>query len=186
MTYSIETQGADRLASLFGALETEVARAQVNAINAGATEFRRGFVDDIHQATGLKKKLLRERIRIRRAKQANPQARLVPDSQGLPITEYVWRPEPAGHPTRARILIRWFGGWKVAAGFVNPEADTPLPMKTITSRGRLRRPVLAHGISVAAAFKVARDDGRLDRYGARLAEIFEDKLADQLARRRNQ
>lgn len=96
MTYSIETQGADRLASLFGALETEVARAQVNAINAGATEFRRGFVDDIHQATGLKKKLLRERIRIRRAKQANPQARLVPDSQGLPITEYVWRPEPAG------------------------------------------------------------------------------------------
>lgn len=183
MTYSIEAQGADRLASLLGALDTEVARAQVNAINAAATEFRRGFVDDIHRGTGLKKKLVRERIRVSRAKQKSPVARLVPDSQGLPITEYTWRAEPAGHPTRARVLIRWFGGWKVAAGFVNPETDRPLPMKTITSRGRFRRPVLAHGISVAAAFKIVRDDGRLDRYGARLAEIFEEKLADQIARR---
>jgi hypothetical protein len=183
MTYSVITQGEDRLGELFGALEKEVLRAQVNTLNAAGTEFRRDFVDDIHQATGLKKKLLRQRIRISRAKQKTLQAKLVPDSQGLPITEYTWRPEPAGHPTRARILIRWFGGWKVAAGFINPEADRPLPMKTITSKGRFRRPVLAHGISVAAAFKVARDDGRLDKYSARLAEIFEEKMADQVARR---
>jgi len=43
--------------------------------------------------------------------------------------------------------------------------------------------VLAHGVSVAAAFKYVRDDGRLDRYAARLAEIFEEKLEDQINRR---
>jgi len=183
MSYTLQTQGADRLAELFGAMTREVDRAERNALNAAATEFKRGFVKDISAGTGLKKKLVRARIRVSRAKGAASEARIIPDSQGLPITEYTWRPEPAGHPTRARILIRWFGGWKVAAGFVNPESARPLPMKTITSRGRLKKPVLAHGVSVAAAFKYVRDDGRLDRYAARLAEIFEEKLEDQINRR---
>jgi len=183
MSYTLQTQGADRLAKLLGSLPKETERAQRNALNTGATEFKRSFVDDISAGTGLKKKLVRGRIRVSRAKGSDGEARVIPDSRGLPITEYTWRPEPAGHPTRARVLVRWFGGWKVAAGFVNPEADRPLPMKTITSRGRLRRPVLAHGFSVALAFKHVRDDGRLDRYAARLAEIFEEKLEDQINRR---
>ena len=182
MSYTLQTQGADRLSSLLGSIPKETERAQRNALNAAATEFKRGFVNDISAGTGLKKKLVRGRIRVSRAKGAGD-ARIIPDSQGLPITEYTWRPEPAGHPTRARVLIRWFGGWKVAAGFINPEADRPIPMKTITSRGRLRRPALAHGVSVAAAFKYVRDDGRLDRYSARLAEIFEEKLEDQINQR---
>ncbi|KMQ75300.1 phage tail protein [Marinobacter subterrani] len=183
MSYTLQTQGADRLASLLGAFDKETERAQKNALNAAASEFKRGFVNDISAGTGLKKKLVRGRIRVSRAKGAAGEARIIPDSQGLPITEYTWRPEPAGHPTRARILIRWFGGWKVAAGFINPESERPLPLKTITSKGRRRRPVLAHGVSVAAAFKHVRDDGRLDRYSARLAEIFEEKLEEQINRR---
>jgi len=183
MSYTLQTQGADQLSELLGALPKETDRAQRNALNSAATEFKRGFVNDISAGTGLKKKLVRRNISVRRAKGERMEARIIPVSQGLPITEYIWRPEPAGHPTRARILIRWFGGWKVAAGFINPEADRPLPMRTITSRGRLKRPILAHGLSVASAFKHVRDDGRLDRYSARLAEIFEEKLEDQINRR---
>jgi len=184
MSYTLQTQGADRLAALLGALPDETERAQRNALNAAATEIKRSFVDEISGGTGLKKKLVRQGIRVSRAKRATSEARIIPDSQGLPITEYTWRPEPAGHPTRARVLIRWFGGWKVAAGFINPESDRPVPLKTITSRGRSRRPMLAHGVSIAAAFKYVRDDEqKMATYAARLAEIFEEKLEDQINQR---
>jgi len=184
MSYRLTIDGMGRLQALLGVTDKEVQRATRNALNTGATEIKRDMVNAINAGTGLKKKLVRARIQVRRAKNANAEARLASDSQGLPITEYIWRAEPTGHPTRARVVIRWFGVWKVAPGFVNPASQIPVPLKTRTPSGVLPRPVLAHGLSVAAAFKRVRDDGRLEKFTFRLAEIAEEKLADQIARRR--
>lgn len=175
MTYTVSGQALDGAIDAISELGELVEVAKLNAINSAAKEFRTEIIGDISSGTGLGRRLVRSRTRVERATKRRDQAKIISSSQGLPITEYTWRQESAGHPTRARILIRWFGAWKVVPGFVNPMSRRPLPMKTIKGS---KRPVLAHGLSVAAGFKVVRDDGRLERYAERLAEIFQEKIQE--------
>lgn len=185
MVFVVSTQGLKATAEMLGALREEASKASTLAVSQVSREIRKEFVDDIHEGTGLKKTLLRAGIRVESTHKKNGwgYARLVSSAKGLPITEYTWRAESAGHPTRARILIRWFGGWKVSPGFINPSSNTPLPLKTDLGATKLRKPALAHGISIAAAFKVVRDDGRASRYGARLAEVYEQNLQQLISNR---
>jgi len=60
-------------------------------------------------------------------------ARLIPSSAGVYVTEYRRWGYQAIDATRARILVGSFKGHKVAAGFVNPSSFARQPLATRSS-----------------------------------------------------
>lgn len=158
-----------------------IQRGVVNSINRTATFVRQTLVKRGTQATGIKGKTLRAKHRIRRARtdRRTPDdylaARVIPSSAGIPVPEYRWRHTPTGsHPTRHRIQVAWPGGWKTAAGFVNPYGQyrAPLTTRLYAYRGD-RSMYLAVAPSAAALFKVIADASLNSAAAARVQQEFQ-------------
>lgn len=198
MSLRVSLGDTKALEELLSATEKEVARAQRNACNRTATAVRRMLAARIQAGTGLPDAFVRGRIRIYRAGGNFGDAKVVPSSAGVPVDRYVWRfvPQPKVM-SRATIFVRWFGGEKPAAGFVNPLGKRQAPLRTYSKReGRpgksgtsraavayvykTEKPESALGPSVAAAARVVIDDAFLAETQALLASHFEKALANQV------
>lgn len=181
----IDMKGLAETVEIFKALPKEAERARINGINRTATEVRREeIVLPMSRDTGIKRKILNDRIRIERAQRGKETARIVPSSAGIPVPEYRYRMQPTAHPTRARILVDWPGGKKVAAGFINPLGKRQAPLRSYNHKGKLSPPETALAPSAAALFKVVVTDEVRGRAADRLQINVDRALMDQIKKRK--
>jgi hypothetical protein len=177
MSVKIVFEGVERAQHLFGLTEREALKAAVSAVNATAAEVRKEMLNETQQATGINMRALQQRSRIRRASTRRAYAEVLASAEGIPVKEYRYRALSTAIPTRAKIMVDFIGGQKMAAGFINPRSQYKLPLRSKNHSGQLRAPEPAWGFSLASAFsRLRKQDGRMDRIQARLAVIFEDKM----------
>src|SRR5690606_23704162 len=111
---------------------------------------------------------------------------------------YRHRADPVdGSKVSARVLVDWWQGEKIAAGFINPSSDRKLPLATRSVRARKltarsKRPHIkeyryeywtpedANGPSAAALFRVAVDNSTREQAADRLAFEFNKDLDEEL------
>lgn len=139
-----------------------------------------------------------KRIIIKRvnARKGRFDARLIPSSAGVYVTEYKrwgWQGIDA---TRGRILVGSFKGHKVAAGFVNPASFARQPWRTRSERARvLKKPAKfdqrasyryktplspALGPSVAFFFKRLTSATTIRWVNRRLEQEFQRRMRREL------
>ena len=163
------------------------------AVRATATDIRREMlVEPIMASTGLKRKILNDRLMLRFDRGpatknsvefagGEHSARIVPSAKGIRVTEFKgWRTD-AIDKTRARILVPWVvGGMKVAAGFVNPSGKKQKPIRTRSRKKALPFARTALAPSVASMLKALYNDRFIGDASDRLAERFELEISKEL------
>ncbi|WP_416311165.1 hypothetical protein [Pseudomonas sp. W03] len=189
---TVSMQGFEGGAERFGIDPKKYLRIEINAINRAGRRIRRVLlVEPISAATGIRQAILHDRISFRTATSNVPQGRIVPSSHGIPARCYKHRAaDPDGTGTRARILVAWWQGEKVAAGFINPRSKRRLPLATRSEKVRNIGPKTrnkhiktyryswgpvpqnAQGPSAAALMGAAVDDARHALASEILAEEF--------------
>lgn len=192
MSMGITMQGFEGGAERFGIDPQKYLRIEVNAINRAGRRIKRVLlVEPISAATGIRPKILHDRIDFRTATSNVPEGRIVPSSHGIPARCYKHRAsDPDGTGTRAKILVAWWKGEKVAAGFINPRSKRRLPLATRSEKARRIGPNTrnrhiktyryswgpvpqnAQGPSAAALMGAAVDDARRALASEILAEEF--------------
>ncbi|MCY1360867.1 hypothetical protein D9M69_475130 [compost metagenome] len=96
-------------------------------------------------------------------------ARIIPSSAGVYVTEYRrWGYQPI-NATRARILVGSFRGSKVAAGFVNPASFARQPLAT---RSSVTRNVKKRGGSFTYTYGAGTQSGVMPAMGPSVAYFF--------------
>lgn len=116
-------------------------------------------------------------------------ARLIPSSSGVYVTEFRrWGFLPVS-PTRARIIVGSFKGSRVAAGFVNPASFARQPWRTRTERRTAKRTYRyesalkpAIGPSIAFFFKRLTNRDTLQFANRRLQNEFQRRYRKELIR----
>lgn len=122
--------------NLLGIDPRKFARMEINAINRAGRRIKRVLiVEPLNAATHVRKQVLNERIRLRTATNKTPMATIVPSSRGIQARLYKHR-AGTGSGSRARILVAWVKGEKVAAGFINPRGTRRMPLATRSERER--------------------------------------------------
>lgn len=122
--------------NLLGIDKRRWARMEINALNRGGRRIKRLLiVEPLNAATHVRKQVLNERIKLRTATNKTPMATIVPSSRGIQARLYKHR-AGAGSGSRARILVAWINGEKVAAGFINPRGTRRMPLATRSERER--------------------------------------------------
>lgn len=186
-------------AAAFGIDEKRFERIQINSTNRTARWAKRVLlVEPFAKATGVRRVIFNDRIRLNLANSNKPEASIVPSSASIPARCYRHRADTVdGSKIRARILVQWWRGEKVAAGFINPASARKLPLATrsvrerkVTARSKRQHikeyrynyavPEDAHGPSAAALFRVAVDDSVRERAADRLAFEFNQDLDKEL------
>ena len=186
-------------AAAFGIEEKRFARIEINSTNRAARWVKRVLlVEPFSKATGVRRVIFNDRIRLDLANTGKPEASITPSSAGIPARCYRHRADAAGaSKVRARVLVDWWRGEKVAAGFINPSSARKLPLATRSVRARnvsakTRNPQVkeyrydyvvpqdANGPSAAALFRVAVDDNTRTLAADRLALEFNLDLDKEL------
>lgn len=195
MSLDVFLQNAEGGDESFGIDLKRYQRMQINAVNRTARWARRVLmVEPFSKATGVRRVIFNDRITLRQATNNTPMASITPSSRGIPARSYKHRADSVnGSKLRARVLVAWWRGEKVAAGFINPSSDRKLPLATHSVAQRTGRagrvktyrynyevPRTAQGPSAAALFQVAIDDGARDQVADRLAEEFNRDLDEEL------
>ena len=96
-------------------------------------------------------------------------ARLIPSSAGVYVTEYKRWGYQAIDATRARILVGSFKGHKVAAGFVNPSSFARQPLAT---RSSVTRMVKRRGGKFTYTYGTGTQSGLMPAMGPSVAWFF--------------
>ncbi|WP_312247304.1 hypothetical protein [Stutzerimonas nitrititolerans] len=183
----------------FGIDEKRFERIQINSTNRAARWVKRVLlVEPFSEATGVRRVIFNDRIRINLANRNVPEASIVPSSASIPARCYRHRADPVdGSKVSARVLVDWWQGEKIAAGFINPSSDRKLPLATRSVRARRltarsKRPHIkeyryeywtpedANGPSAAALFRVAVDNSTREQAADRLAFEFNKDLDEEL------
>lgn len=192
MSMSVSLEGYTSGAERYGIDAKEYARIEINSINRAGRRIKRVLlVEPMSAATGVKKAIFNDRIEFRAATSNIPEGRIVPSGRGIPARSFKHRAvDPDGTGTRARILVAWWNGEKVAAGFINPLSRRRLPLATRSEKARPIRantrnrhiktyrywwgpvPQNAQAPSAAALFAVVMDDARHALAADILAEEF--------------
>lgn len=186
-------------AAAFGIDEKRFARIEINSTNRAARWVKRVLlVEPFSKATGVRRVIFNDRIRLDLANSNRPEASIVPSSASIPARCYRHRADAlSGSKIRARVLVDWWRGEKVAAGFINPASARKLPLATRSVRERNVRPTTrnpgvkeyrydyvvprdANGPSAAALFRVAVDDSTREKAAERLALEFNLDLDKEL------
>ena len=186
-------------AAAFGIDEKRFARIEINSTNRAARWVKRVLlVEPFTKATGVRREIFNDRMRIDKANTGKPEARIVPSSATISARCYRHRADPvSGSKTSARVLVDWWRGEKVAAGFINPSSNRKLPLATRSVRERkvhaktklphikqyryeYRTTEDANGPSAAALFRVAVDDNTRKQAADRLALEFNLDLDKEL------
>ena len=183
----------------FGIDEKRFERIQINSTNRAARWVKRVLlVEPFSEATGVRRVIFNDRIRFNLANRNVPEASIVPSSASIPARCYRHRADPVdGSKVSARVLVDWWQGEKIAAGFINPSSDRKLPLATRSVRARKltarsKRPHIkeyryeywtpedANGPSAAALFRVAVDNSTREQAADRLAFEFNKDLDEEL------
>jgi len=183
----------------FGIDEKRFERIQINSTNRASRWVKRVLlVEPFSEATGVRRVIFNDRIRINLANRNVPEASIVPSSASIPARCYRHRADPVdGSKVSARVLVDWWQGEKIAAGFINPSSDRKLPLATRSVRARKltarsKRPHIkeyryeywtpedANGPSAAALFRVAVDNSTREQAADRLAFEFNKDLDEEL------
>jgi len=183
----IDIPNANRIVQTFEVLPRELKRATVSGINKTITDVRKELTDDIATPTGIKKRIVRGGLRVKRAQQKRQVATIRPISAGIPVAQYRYAVErKPENPTRGRIWVGWPRGRKLAAGFVNPLAriGNTGPVRTRIGKRLLRRPIPALGPSVATLWKSITFDDTMRRAGPKLARYIMSALQTQIGKRK--
>ena len=109
--------------ALRGALDTTASEARQRRYTPHIAPMFRG-------RSWVNKRIVIKRVNARKGRF---DARLIPSSAGVYVTEYKRWGYQALDKTRARILVGSFKGHKVAAGFVNPASFSRQPLATSSS-----------------------------------------------------
>ena len=195
MNFDVAIEGAEGGAESLGIDPKLYERMQINAVNRTGRWVKRVLlVEPLSKATGIKTKILNDRIQLRNATKATPAASIVPSSRGIAARSFRHRAAPVqGSKVRARVMVDWLEGEKVAAGFINPLSTRKLPLATRSVRERkvkkgarnphikqyrynYQTPKNAQGPSAAAMFKVAVTQAMRDQAADKLAEEFNVEL----------
>lgn len=96
-------------------------------------------------------------------------ARLIPSSAGVYVTEYKRWGYQAIDATRARILVGSFKGHKVAAGFVNPSSFARQPL---AARSSVTRMVKRRGGQFTYSYGAGTQSGLMPAMGPSVAWFF--------------
>lgn len=195
MSFDVVFEGADGGAERFGIDEKRYDRMQVNAVNRAARWVKRVLlVQPFSKATGVRRAIFNDRIRLNEARGDSAVAQIVPSSRGIPARSFKHRADAiGGSKVRARVLVAWWRGEKVAAGFINPSSARKLPLATRSVATRQRAsgatrtyryeyqvPRNAQGPSAAALFQAAVDESTHEQAADKLAEEFNLELDREL------
>lgn len=113
------------------------------ALDSTATDARKRRYTPIIAPMFKNRSFVNKRIIIKRVnlKKGRIDARLIPSSSGIEVTDYRRWGYQAINATRARIMVGSFKGHKIAAGFVNPSGAGRKPLSTKSERARnLKKP----------------------------------------------
>lgn len=175
--FHVRSDGFDSVLRNLDLLDEDIRRSGRSAVNKTLTAIRKKLVNEIHRDTGINKRYLRTRLKVRRAGLRRRSGYVVPSSASVPVAEYRGVTLESVSPTRARIYVPWVGGGrKLAAGFVNPRGKMRVPLRSRSHKGRLRSPEPALGPSVAAAVSELFDDDFRAEVQHVLAANFEEAL----------
>ncbi len=199
MSFDISLPHFEDGAAAFGIDEKRFARIQINSTNRTARWVKRVLlVEPFSKATGVRRVIFNDRIRLNLATTNNPEASIVPSSAGIPARCFRHRADSVnGSKVSARVLVDWWRGEKVAAGFINPSSSRKLPLATRSVRERkvhaktklpnirqyryeYRVPEDALGPSAAALFRVAVDASVREQAADRLLLEFNLDLDKEL------
>lgn len=199
MSLSVELLNAEGGEVSLGIDPDVYLRLQINSVNRTARWAKRVLlVEPFSKATGVRRVIFSDRIRLQTASTNRPEALIVPASHGIPARNYKHRGvQVDGTGLRARIMVAWWRGEKVAAGFINPRSRRALPLATRSVRDRNVGPKArnqhikqyrynylvpqdALGPSAAALFKEAVDASTREKVAERLAEEFNRDLDKEL------
>ncbi|WP_371369959.1 hypothetical protein ACA097_09545 [Pseudomonas sp. QL9] len=192
MSMNVAFTGFEGGAERFGIDPKTYARMEINSINRAGRRIKRDLlVEPMSAATGVKRVIFNDRIAFRPATSNVPMGKIVPSSHGIPARSFRHRSfDPDSTGTRAKILVAWWNGEKVAAGFINPLSKRRLPLATRSEKARAVRagtrnphikryryswgavPQNAQAPSAAALMGVMMDDGRQAQAADILAEEF--------------
>lgn len=106
------------------------------AVNTTATQVRKQRFNAPLRAA-FPSGFINKGIVIKRANSKRRDARLIPSSSGVNVTQYKKWTYIRIDRTRARIVVTGPYGRKLAAGFVNPEGRKRLPLSTRSSKARV-------------------------------------------------
>lgn len=193
MSLDVFLQGAEGGDVSFGIDPKLYLRMQINAVNRTARWAKRVLmVEPFSKATGVRRVIFNDRITLRQATNNTPVASITPSSRGIPARNYKHR-AAAIDKLRARVMVAWWRGEKVAAGFINPTSARNLPLATRSVAERTSRsgkaktyrydykvPRDAQGPSAAALFQVAIDPGVMQQVNERLGVEFNIDLDKEL------
>jgi hypothetical protein len=195
MSLDVFLQNAEGGDASFGIDLARYQRMQINSVNRTARWARRVLmVEPFSKATGVRRAIFNDRLTLRQATNNTPVASITPSSRGIPARSYKHRGDPInGSKLRARVLVAWWRGEKVAAGFINPSSSRKLPLATRSVAQRTSRagkaktyqynyevPRTAQGPSAAALFQVAVDDSVMQQVDERLGIEFNIDLDKEL------
>ena len=110
-------------------------------------------------------------------------ARLIPSSSGVPVTEYRKWGYQTISPTRARILVGSFKGHKVAAGFVNPSSFARQPLAT---RSASTKNVKKRGGEFTYSYGAGTQSGVMPAMGPSVAWFFKQLTSATTVKYANQ
>lgn len=158
--------------------DSQIDEAAIKAINQSAREVRSSVLaKEIESGTGFPMALAIQRFRLSTAKKRHLEATLTPSSLADDARLFdlrTGRVDATG--TRAQIIVRWFGGSKVAPGFINPKGAKQAPLRSRNHKGPLKQPRPALGLSVAAMYKAFFEDNHLETVRETLIERFIEQL----------
>ena len=105
-----------------------------DAATKAATLLRQTYlVQAISSGTGIKSKTIMRYSYIKKATAKYENARINFSGSGIPVTEYKYRLKRITD-TRAKIMLEWLGGEKLAAGFINPKGKKRAPLSTVNRK----------------------------------------------------
>lgn len=134
----ITPQGFDAAKKQLEAVGRKIDPVLRGALDTTASEARKRKYTPVIAPMFKNRSFVNKRIVIKRvnARKGRFDARLIPSSSGVEVTDYRrWGAQPIS-ATRARILVGVFRGQKVAAGFINPASAGRRPLATRSSATR--------------------------------------------------
>ncbi|WAC45580.1 hypothetical protein OU997_05255 [Pseudomonas sp. SL4(2022)] len=171
MRIGISTQGFEAAKRQLESLGKNIDPVLRGALNTTAAEVRKRRYTPVLARMFKSSSWVNKRIVIKRVntRKGRFDARLIPSSAGVNVTEYRRWGYQAIDQTRARILVGVFKGHKIAAGFVNPSSFARRPLAT---RSSVTRNVKKRGGAFTYKYGTGTQTGVMPAMGPSVAFFF--------------
>lgn len=171
MRVGVTTKGFDAAKKQLESIGKSIDPVLRGALNTTASEVRKRRYTPVIAPMFRGSGWVNKRIQIKRVntRKGRFDARLIPSSSGVDVTDYRRWSYEAIDKTRARILVGVFKGKKIAAGFVNPSSRTRMPLAT---RSSVTRNVKSRGGAFTYLYGAGTRSGLMPAMGPSVAYFF--------------